>query len=1220
MNLIYAIPLFVGLIGSAVSYKVLVFNPAYGASHSNFLGKISDILIDAGNEVTMLIPVYLSNKRNQTGSKKVTKIVEIGQDPRTKAIFESGQIEGIIKSKVWTMDPEMMSLFGIISEMNIGIGYQCEYIFQQTEILEQLRNENFDLAITESLFACPFAVFDHIGIKTVINAESNLFKDAMKYAHGEPAAISYFPGLFSPNNDKMSFFTRAKNLLRMMFTQYLFGSRYQRELRTIKPYYNGTESWTELVSNVAFYFINSNQYLDYASPTLPKTVFIGGMQVVTNKKKTKLNQEWDTLLKIRDQNVLISFGSNAHSCDMPEEFKKSFLEVFESMPDTTFIWKYEDENATLADHLPNVKLTKWMPQNDLLADDRLTLFVTHGGLGSTMELAYQGKPALIIPLLADQPRNAHMLTRHGGSLEFDKKLLGNSEELRKAIQMVLKNKKYLANAKWLAGILNSQPFSPKDVVLNHCNFAVEHGTLNTLSSEGKHLNLFQYYSFDIAIVFLTLAVVFLVLTVFILSLLLRFLSGIFKISMTDTPPIKKHTPRVRRSSDVSLSATCASTPNNQQSVKRRVSAASSVSEKKKPKRNSYEPKKDQYIHPYDHIFHWSDRKLNDNSYLGVKSLRYSGADIKLEEDRIELAAKTVLREKNEFAEKEFATLFPDDNSDDSDDAYQLSKDEDVADDENYSDSEKYFEKAKYVPLTLTTTGGTRITVPPVRKPYEMTKMRFVEPLTENVYRDDQLQLTHFPQFDEFPVDDLDYDAVTAFLHRTFPNGVHGNWRNKFETSDEMFYKTLMAVLPGTKNLDLLYHAFFNTFPSYGALDEVPKMFHRLHKKYSNGKVDLEILELLDSLKDPMKTKSLPYFKKFPFDVKYPDTRENFIVRFIKIAEEACSDNCYLHDDELATRMEGFFDDPDSKQLTLFILKSTKRQCSEFLNTLLMRDDKDVVKNFCQTAKLFPNGSCASWFKKLLDSASYCDAMAFQQKSYARRMENFRHAQKEDKKRRREQNKGEEDKYEDYTTHCDHLGPCGPGVRNCPCKRFCTVFCNCDFNCNRKFPGCECPPGKCQTRQCPCFEMDFECSELTCRQCLEDYTPELSSCDNYEMTQGDLKKIRFLLIEKEAEENMEVESDMSNLEGALILKNFAISEKKKKKKIQKAPTPPTRIPEPIFNLPYLTDAIIMDLLAQPSPGSPLYPVTETQLVPLTILKLAPHLSIPVLDAYRTIRPS
>lgn len=37
------------------SYKVLVFNPAFGASHSNFLGKISDILIDAGHDVVSFL-------------------------------------------------------------------------------------------------------------------------------------------------------------------------------------------------------------------------------------------------------------------------------------------------------------------------------------------------------------------------------------------------------------------------------------------------------------------------------------------------------------------------------------------------------------------------------------------------------------------------------------------------------------------------------------------------------------------------------------------------------------------------------------------------------------------------------------------------------------------------------------------------------------------------------------------------------------------------------------------------------------------------------------------------------------------------------------------------------------------------------------------------------------------------------------------------------------
>lgn len=109
------------------------------------------------------------------------------------------------------------------------------------------------------------------------------------------------------------------------------------------------------------------------------------MQVNTKKSgKSTLSKEWNDVLSLRKTNVLVSFGSNAYSSDMPDEFKKSFLEVFASMPETTFIWKYEVANATLVDHLPNVKLTTWMPQNDILADDRLTLFITHGGLGSSV--------------------------------------------------------------------------------------------------------------------------------------------------------------------------------------------------------------------------------------------------------------------------------------------------------------------------------------------------------------------------------------------------------------------------------------------------------------------------------------------------------------------------------------------------------------------------------------------------------------------------------------------------------------------------------------------------------------------------------------------------------------------------------------------------------------------------------------------------------------------
>ncbi|CAI2353741.1 unnamed protein product [Caenorhabditis sp. 36 PRJEB53466] len=487
-------------ISTSLSFKVLVFNPAYGASHANFLGKISDILIDEGHEVTMLIPVYLESKKDIVGSKKVQKIVRIGQDARAGDMFREGGVESIVRKKVWTMDPEMMSLVRMIDKMNTAIGHQCEYIFQQTDVLDLLRSEQFDLGITESLFSCGFAVFDHVRVKTVINAESNLFKDAVKYAHGEPAAISHYPGLFSPNDDRMSFFARVKNMITMTFTNYLFGSRYNRELEMIRPYYNGTKSWSEHLSGVAFNFINSNQYLDYASPTLPKTVFVGGMQVKTKKHGVQLEEEWDHLLSVRKSNVLISFGSNAYSSDMPREYKTAFLEVFASMPNTTFIWKYEEAKSTIAEHLPNVKLTTWMPQNELLADGRLTLFLTHGGLGSTMELAYQGKPAVIIPLMADQPRNAHMLTRHGGAVQLHKTQLRDSAKIREAIETVLGDSQYAESARRLARILEEQPFSPRDVVLKYCKFAVDHGALETLSSEGRHLNTFQFYSFDVALV------------------------------------------------------------------------------------------------------------------------------------------------------------------------------------------------------------------------------------------------------------------------------------------------------------------------------------------------------------------------------------------------------------------------------------------------------------------------------------------------------------------------------------------------------------------------------------------------------------------------------------------------------------------------------------------------------------------------------------------------
>ncbi|EPB65554.1 hypothetical protein ANCCEY_15382, partial [Ancylostoma ceylanicum] len=114
--------------------------------------------------------------------------------------------------------------------------------------------------------------------------------------------------------------------------------------------------------------------------------------------------KWNSILNSRKRTVLVSFGSYARSVDMPEDFKRAMLDVFASMPDVTFIWKYEDESSNIAESLPNVHLSSWVPQVSLLftltlfdfaEDDRLSLFLTHGGLASTNEVAFMGKPAIV---------------------------------------------------------------------------------------------------------------------------------------------------------------------------------------------------------------------------------------------------------------------------------------------------------------------------------------------------------------------------------------------------------------------------------------------------------------------------------------------------------------------------------------------------------------------------------------------------------------------------------------------------------------------------------------------------------------------------------------------------------------------------------------------------------------------------------------------------------
>ena len=68
--------------------------------------------------------------------------------------------------------------------------------------------------------------------------------------------------------------------------------------------------------------------------------------------------------------IYFSLGSAMQGSNMPEEFRKIFINVFKRLQQRV-LWKWETE--TMKDLPKNVKLSKWLPQQDLLGKPNIIL-------------------------------------------------------------------------------------------------------------------------------------------------------------------------------------------------------------------------------------------------------------------------------------------------------------------------------------------------------------------------------------------------------------------------------------------------------------------------------------------------------------------------------------------------------------------------------------------------------------------------------------------------------------------------------------------------------------------------------------------------------------------------------------------------------------------------------------------------------------------------------
>ncbi|VDO23153.1 unnamed protein product [Haemonchus placei] len=208
--------------------------------------------------------------------------------------------------------------------------------------------------------------------------------------------------------------------------------------------------------------------------------------------------ELNTLLDKRNSNVLFSFGTFTQAKNMPLWLKKGIVEAFASFPNTTFIWKYEDESETeLFGAHPNIRRMKWVPQNDLLADERLSLFITHAGMNSIIEATFAGKPMVAIPLFGDQFLNAKNLRRRGLAIVIERNKLTKDTLIAAIREALSPGSSYARKAAVVAQQLHGRAAAAREELSRWVKLVAEEGQMDHLLLRARDLSFIQYHCLDI---------------------------------------------------------------------------------------------------------------------------------------------------------------------------------------------------------------------------------------------------------------------------------------------------------------------------------------------------------------------------------------------------------------------------------------------------------------------------------------------------------------------------------------------------------------------------------------------------------------------------------------------------------------------------------------------------------------------------------------------------
>lgn len=126
---------------------------------------------------------------------------------------------------------------------------------------------------------------------------------------------------------------------------------------------SGTSSVQESAKRTALLLMNYQSKMGYSRTNIPTAIEIGGLHCTSAKA---LPPDLEEFMESSGSFGVIYFslGSTIRGVALPENIRKEILQVFSKLPQKV-LWKWE---GNMTDLPPNVKISKWLPQQDILGN------------------------------------------------------------------------------------------------------------------------------------------------------------------------------------------------------------------------------------------------------------------------------------------------------------------------------------------------------------------------------------------------------------------------------------------------------------------------------------------------------------------------------------------------------------------------------------------------------------------------------------------------------------------------------------------------------------------------------------------------------------------------------------------------------------------------------------------------------------------------------------